>query len=55
MITLTATKGICPKCNKEVIKTHRMQQLDTQMIYHLRTHGMTIMQAKIASRQAQYS
>lgn len=52
---LSSTQGICRKCGEIVTKTHRMQELQTQMVYHLRTHGLTIKDAKIESRKANYS
>ena len=46
----------CLICGEMVIKTHRMQDLQTQMIYHLRkVHGYTIKQAKIESRKCDYT
>lgn len=52
---MNESKAICPTCGAVVTKTHRMQDITTQMTYHLRTHGLTIKQAKIESRKATYS
>jgi len=41
----------CPICNETVTTTHRMQQLDTQLTYHIRKHGLTIKQAKQTTRK----
>ena len=49
------SKAICPTCGATVVKTHRMQDIVTQMVYHLRTHGLTIKQAKIEQRKAIYN
>ncbi len=55
MTSMGCTKGICPICAKEVIKTHRMQELGKQVADHIRTHGLTKLQAKQLSWKAQYS
>ncbi len=44
---------LCPICKLAIHKQHRMQQLDTQLTYHIRkTHNMTIKDAKRLTRKA---
>ena len=36
----------CPMCGEIVSKTHRMQTVQAQLVAHLRTHSLTIKDAK---------
>ena len=39
----------CPMCGDIISKTHRMQTIEAQLTNHLRTHGLTIREARIAT------